>query len=151
MANEEAAKKMIILFDDEGDDKIDGTQIGTVARALGLKPTEAMVEKAAGKKYKKGEARITIAEFWPIFEALKKEKDVGTFNDYCEALKVFDKEENGKITLPELKHALIGLGERLTKDQAEEITDGVADPEKMVKYQDFVKKVLAGPNPPKEE
>jgi Ca2+-binding EF-hand superfamily protein len=147
MVKEEEMKKMIILFDDEGDDKIDGTQIGSVARALGLKPTEAVVEKATGKKYKKGEARIGYEEFAPIFEALKKEKDVGSLNDYMEALRVFDKEENGKITLPELKHALLALGERLTRDQVDEITDGAADPEGMVKYADFIKKVLAGPYP----
>lgn len=47
------AKEVFNLYDDEGDGKIDGTQIGSVCRALGLKPTNAMVHKAAGKEYKK--------------------------------------------------------------------------------------------------
>lgn len=59
----------------ELDGKIDGTQVGEVARACGLKPTNAMVWKAAGQEYKKkGEKRLTFEEWYPIFEQLSKEK-----------------------------------------------------------------------------
>jgi hypothetical protein len=45
----------------ESSGKIDGTQIGDVVRAAGLKPTNAMVHKASGQEYKrKGEKRITF-------------------------------------------------------------------------------------------
>lgn len=47
------AKETFSLYDDVGDGKIDCLQIGTVARALGLKPTNAMVHKAAGQEYKR--------------------------------------------------------------------------------------------------
>jgi Ca2+-binding EF-hand superfamily protein len=57
------------------DGKIDGTQIGDVVRAGGLKPTNAAVWKAAGQEYKrKGEKRITFEEWLPIYEQLTKEK-----------------------------------------------------------------------------
>lgn len=57
------------------DGKIDGTQIGDVVRACGLKPTNAMVVKASGQEYKrKGEKRLTFEEFMPIFDQLSKEK-----------------------------------------------------------------------------
>lgn len=59
----------------ELDGKIDGTQVGEVARACGLKPTNAMVWKAAGAEYKKkGEKRLTFEEWYPIYEQLSKEK-----------------------------------------------------------------------------
>lgn len=47
------AKETFSLYDDVGDGKIDCLQIGTVARALGLKPTNAMVHKAAGQEFKR--------------------------------------------------------------------------------------------------
>uniref|UniRef100_A0A915KB18 EF-hand domain-containing protein n=1 Tax=Romanomermis culicivorax TaxID=13658 RepID=A0A915KB18_ROMCU len=144
----EDAKETFSLYDDEGDGKIDGLQIGTVARALGIKPTNAMVHKAAGTEYKrKGEKRITFEEFYPIYEQLSKEKEVGTFADFMEGLKVFDKDESGKIMAAELRHVLLALGERLSADDVDEIMDGVADPEGMVNYKEFINKVLAGPFP----
>jgi len=144
----EDPKEVFNLFDDEGDGKIDGTQIGDVARALGVKPTNEMVEKASGgHNYRRGEKRLTYEEFYPIYEQLSKEKPVGSQNDFIEGLRVFDKEENGKITGAELKHVLLALGERLDQDQVAEIMDGAEDAEGMINYQAFVKKIMAGPFP----
>jgi len=141
-------KEVFNLFDDIGDGKIDGTQIGTVARALGLKPTQEQVTKAAGAEYKRsGEKRFSLEEFLPIYEQLKKEKEVGSFADFMEGLRVFDKEENGKILVAELRHALLALGERLTVEEADEIVAGVEDAEGMVGYESFIKRVMAGPFP----
>ena len=68
-------KEIFNLYDEELDGKIDGTQIGDVVRAAGLKPTNAMVNKASGQEYKrKGEKRITFEEWLPIYEQLSKEK-----------------------------------------------------------------------------
>jgi Ca2+-binding EF-hand superfamily protein len=151
MVKKEEAKDAFILYDDEGDSKIDATQIGNVARALGLKPTNAQVHKAAGKEYKKlGEKRLTFEEFFPIFEQLSKEKEAGTFADYMECLKVFDKDESGKIYGAELRHALLSLGERLLIEDVDELLNGVEDGEGLVNYKSFIEKVLAGPFPTAE-
>ncbi|KAL4002150.1 EF-hand domain family protein [Acanthocheilonema viteae] len=141
-------KEIFLLYDEELDGKIDGTQIGDVVRAAGLKPTNAMVVKASGSEYKrKGEKRITFEEWMPIYEQLSKEKEQGTFQDFVEGLKVFDKEESGKILAAELRHVLMALGERLSGEEADEIMKGMEDGEGMVSYEAFVKKVLAGPFP----
>jgi hypothetical protein len=64
-----------LQYDEELDGKIDGTQIGDVVRAAGLKPTNAAVWKAAGQEYKrKGEKRLTFEEWAPIYEQLTKER-----------------------------------------------------------------------------
>lgn len=141
-------KEIFNLYDEELDGKIDGTQVGDVARAAGLKPTQAMVTKAAGQEFKrKGEKRLTFEEWLPMYEQLAKEKEQGTYADFYEGLKVFDKEETGKILAAELRHILLALGERLSADEADELLKGVEDGEGMVKYEDFIKKVLAGPFP----
>lgn len=145
-------KEIFNLFDDVGDGKIDGTQIGTVARAFGLKPTNAQVNKAAGAEYKRaGEKRLSYEEFLPIYEQLQKEKEVGSFADFMEGLRVFDKEECGKIMVAELRHALLALGERLTADEADEIVQGVEDADGNVNYESFIKRVMAGPFPDESE
>jgi Ca2+-binding EF-hand superfamily protein len=145
-------KSIFNLYDDDCEGKIDAFYIGHVARACGLKPTNEQVAKAAGAEYKKmGEKKLTYEEWLPIFEKLKKEKDAGTFADYMEGLKVFDKEETGKILAAEVKHVLMALGERLTAAEVEEVMDGVADAEGMIDYAAFIKKVMAGPFPKEEE
>lgn len=145
-------KEVFNLFDDVGDGKIDAVQIGTVARALGLKPTQAQVTKAAGAEYKRtGEKRLSLEEFLPIYEQLQKEKEVGTFADFMEGLRVFDKEECGKILVAELRHALLALGERLTVEEADEIVSGIEDSDGNVNYESFIKKVMAGPFPDEAE
>jgi len=145
-------KEVFNLFDDVGDGKIDGSQIGTVARAMGLKPTQAQVSKAAGAEYKKaGEKRFSFEEYLPIYEQLQKEKEVGSFADFMEGLRVFDKEECGKILVAELRHALLALGERLTMEEADEIVQGVEDADGNVNYESFIKRVMAGPFPDESE
>lgn len=46
----------------------------------------------------------------PIYSDLKKNKDVGAFEDMMEGLKVYDKSENGTIMEAELAHTLMSLG-----------------------------------------
>lgn len=123
------AKEVFNLYDEEGDGKIDGTQVGDVARACGLKPTNAMVNKAAGGEFSKGtllspsslllsgakrgragDKRLSFEEWLPMYEQLQKEKEVGTFHDFMEGLRVFDKDETGKILGAELRHILLALG-----------------------------------------
>ncbi|KJH50740.1 hypothetical protein DICVIV_03086 [Dictyocaulus viviparus] len=174
MPSQDQLKEIFNLYDEELDGKIDGTQIGDVVRAAGLKPTNAMVVKASGQEFKrKGEKRLTFEEWLPIFEQLSKEKanrllaccnkreelwsdvhiesieieEQGTYADFVEGLKVFDKEECGKILAAELRHILLALGERLSADEVDELLKGVEDSEGQVKYEDFIKKVLAGPFP----
>ena len=53
---------------------------------------------------------MTFEEWLPIYEQLTKEKEVGTFADFMEGLKVFDKDECGKILAAELRHVLMALG-----------------------------------------
>lgn len=52
-----------------------------------------------------------------------------------EGLKVFDKEECGKILAAELRHILLALGERLSVDEVDELLKGVEDSEGMVNYE----------------
>ncbi|KAL1237638.1 essential light chain,Myosin [Trichinella spiralis] len=126
-------KEMFSLYDEEGDNKIDATQI-------------------AGAEYKrKGEKRLDFEEFLPIYEQLTKEKEVGSYHDYVEGFRVYDKEGNGKIMAAELRHSLLALGERMQSDEIDEILDGVQDAEGMVNYEAFIKKILAGPFPNEED
>lgn len=56
------------------------------------------------------EKKLKIDEFLPIYSQVKKEKEQGTYDDFLECLKLYDKEENGTMMAAELNHILLSLG-----------------------------------------
>ena len=54
--------------------------------------------------------RTNWKSFCPFYENISKEKDTGTFADFNEAFKTFDREGQGYMSAAELRHVLTGLG-----------------------------------------
>lgn len=117
---------------------------------MDLVPTQAAVLKAGGTK-KLGEKKLTLEEFLPIFSQLKKEKDVGAYEDFAECMKVYDKMDNGTMLEAELAHILMSLGEKLSDRECDEImqacVQGQPDEDGNIKYDGFIKALMAGPFP----
>jgi Ca2+-binding EF-hand superfamily protein len=57
-----------------------------------------------------GEKSYKFEEFIPLYKELMNEKDTGTFADFMEAFKTFDREGQGFISGAELRHLLTSLG-----------------------------------------
>lgn len=137
------------IYDFEGIGKVDAYNLGDLLRSLDLRPTNAIVEKNGGSK-KRGEKKLTLEEFLPIYSQVKKEKECGAYEDFMEGLKVYDKNENGSMMEAELAHVLLSLGEKLSDAECEEImssVSGPADEDGFIKYEAFIKKLMAGPFP----
>ena len=84
--------------------------LGDVLRGLNCSPTLAKIESLGGTK-KKGEKYITLEEFYPLYSNVKAAlKDMGSFEDFVECCKLYDKQENGTMMLGELEHILLNLG-----------------------------------------
>ncbi|KAG8225924.1 hypothetical protein J437_LFUL005960, partial [Ladona fulva] len=96
------------IYDFEGKGTIDAFYIGDVLRALNLNPTLAIIEKMGGTK-KKNEKKVKLDEFLPIYSQVKKEKESGSYEDFLECLKLYDKAENGLMLQAELSHTLMSL------------------------------------------
>lgn len=153
LAKRAEAREHFEIYDMCAEGKVDCADLGSLLRSLDLRPTNAIVEKNGGCA-KKGEKKMTLEEFLPIYSQIKKDKDQGTHADFLEGLKVYDKAENGQMMEAELAHVLLSLGERLTDAEVDEIMQccaGQVDEDGFIKYETFIKNVLAGPFPEEQK
>jgi myosin light chain 6 len=120
-------------------------------RSLGLYATQADCEQR-GQTKKIGEKSLKFEEFLPIYSEFYKmpSKTFGTYEDFMEGLKLFDKESNGLMSLAELSQVLVAMAEKLEPNVVEEIlrlTNTKDDADGMFNYDVFIRALLQGPFP----
>ncbi|XP_051818010.1 myosin light chain 6B [Antechinus flavipes] len=138
-------KEAFQLFDRIGDGKILYNQCGDVMRALGQNPTNAEVLKVLGhpKNDELNSKRVDFETFLPMLQAVAKSRDQGTYEDYLEGLRVFDKEGNGTVMGAELRHVLTTLGEKMTEEEVETLLAGHEDNNGSINYEAFLKHIMS--------
>lgn len=147
----ERGKFAFSIYDFQGNETVDAYYIGDMLRALNLNPSLAQIEKFGGTKLKK-QKFLKVEEFLPMFAELKNSKEQGGFDDFMECLKLYDKQDDGKMLLAELEHILMALGEPLDEPSIKTLMEelGTAkeeDEDGFISYEPFVKKLIAGPYP----
>jgi len=140
----EKAKFAFSIYDFEGNETMDAYYLGDCLRALNLNPTLAVLEKVGAKKMKK-EKKMKLDEFLPVYSQIKKDKDCGSYEDFVEVLKLYDKESNGMMLYAELEHILCALGERLEKPEVIPVlaeTCPEEDEDGFIPYEPFIKAIV---------
>ncbi|CAL4063636.1 unnamed protein product, partial [Meganyctiphanes norvegica] len=131
------------IFDFDGKGQVDTFYIGDLMRALNLNPTNKYLEKFEPAA-QKGQKMMKMDEFIPMFSSVKKDKDQGSYEDFVEVLKLYDKQENGTMMVQELEYILKSLGEPLEKADVEEVLKELVPPEDdegCVEFDPFLRKL----------
>lgn len=86
---------------------------------------------------------ISFDDFLPILWGVATSKDPGSFEDFMEGLKVFDKDGNGTVNSAELRHVMCALGEKLSPEEVDQLCEGLEDANGQINYEQFIKKVMS--------
>lgn len=129
-----------ILYDKDGDNKLDISEVVLCMRSIGFSPTQADVKnytaKVGNKKFDFKEVREFISRNAPEPE---------TPAALADAFRIFDKDGSGYVSAAELRHVLEHLGEQLTDGEVDELIREVdMTGEGYVNYEDCVKIITSG-------
>ena len=115
-------------------------QLGLVLRSMGYNPSEKQVAELASSCPTPD--RITAADLSRLSLSAPKPA-ASNEKDLMEAFRVFDRDENGLITLNEMRVIFTTLGETIGVDEVNGVLEQVTvDDNGKVKYADFVKLIL---------
>ena len=127
MADAAAIIKICDIYDWDGKGEIDLFFLGDVMYALGMNTTKKVCV-GLGQTDEEGKK---FAKFDDVVEKVNAAKDTpsGTYADYVELLKLYDKNCNGTMMLAELENILANLGDEIPKDDVKNLIAEMCDPE----------------------
>lgn len=135
-------KEAFNAFDKDNDGIITIKELFTVMRALGCSPSESEVQEITKMYDKDDSGVIDFNEFFSLMQ--HKSKDYQHEEELLEAFKVFDRDGTGIITSAELEHIMLGVSEKTTKEEIEElIRQADSDNDGFINYEEFVRMMLA--------
>ncbi|XP_040993059.1 calmodulin-7-like [Juglans microcarpa x Juglans regia] len=130
------------LFDKDGDGCITAKELGNVMRSLGQNPTEPELQEMINEADTDNNGTINFVEFLELMARVMK--DAALEEELREAFRVFDKDQDGLISEAELRNVMTNLGEKLTKEEVDEMIREVdMDGNNQVDYEEFAKVMMA--------
>merc|ERR1712243_201147 len=129
MVDSEACKRSCDIYDWDGKGELDMFYLGDIMYAMGFNTTKKVCvglgqPDEEGKKFCKFDEVVEKCN-----TAVKAPDSQGTYHDYVELLKLYDKNSNGTMMLAELDNILCNLGDEIPKEHVQKMFAEICDPE----------------------
>jgi len=129
MADADAIKKICDIYDWDGKGQLDMFYLMDVVYAAGYNVTKKICmglgqQEEEGKKFASYDDVVGL-----VNTAIKTPECSGTYHDYVELCKLYDKNENGTMMLAELENILSNLADEIPKEDTMALLAELADPE----------------------
>jgi len=130
-------KEVFMLFDKDEDGVLSFSELGVVMKSLGQRPSEkkllTMVRSVSEDKLYD---TIEFNEFLQMMS--KQQSDDINLDSLMEAFKIFDKDDDGYLTVAELRRIMTQLGERMpTRELEEMVREADHDNDGLINCQEF--------------
>ena len=117
------------IYDWDGKGELDLFFLGDIMYAMGYNTTKKVCvglgqTDEEGKKFAKYDDVVE-----KVKAAVATPDSQGTYGDYLELLKLYDKNSNGTMMLAELDNILCNLGDEVPKDDVQKLFAELCDPE----------------------
>ncbi|EAL71901.1 hypothetical protein ACTFIW_009933 [Dictyostelium discoideum] len=129
-------KEAFNLFDKDKDGKITIQELGIVMRSVGSNPTQQELKDIA-KEIDDGSGLVDFSKFSSLMTRKMKYSDSEA--DIKQAFKVFDKKGNGYANIQDLKHTLTSIGEKLTKEEFDNMLKDAKTVDGQIHVDEFVR------------
>jgi len=136
--------KICDIYDWDGKGVLDMYYFMDIFYALGLNITKKICVKYGqqedvDKKFTKFDEVVSL-----IQQALKEPENSGTYEDYSELCKLYDKNSNGTMMVAELDQILSAMGDQIPKEDTMkllELIGGEEDEDGFIPYKPFLDKL----------
>ncbi|ORY99233.1 calmodulin [Syncephalastrum racemosum] len=128
------------VFDKDGNGFIDATELGDVMQSLHMNATESELKDMIADADSDGSGTIDFEEFLAMMS-----RKVDVQDDAREAFRLFDRDENGRISVTELRDVMQSVGEVLSFEDLEKmIREADINGDGGVDYDEFAKMLARG-------
>ncbi|CAK9143770.1 unnamed protein product [Ilex paraguariensis] len=135
-------REAFFMIDKDSDGLITMEELEVVIQSLHEHPTKEEIQEMINEVDPDGNGTIDFEDFLGIMARKMKQDNVA--EEFKEAFKVFDRDQDGYISALELREVMINLGERLTDEEAEQmIREADLDGDGLVSYEEFVRMMMA--------
>merc|ERR1712141_592370 len=140
----DAIKKVCEIYDWDAKGELDMYYFMDIFYALGFNLTKKICIKYGQmdnveKKFVKYDEVVKLVQ-----DALKEPEHTGSYDQYIELCKLYDKNENGTMMLAELENFLSNLGDEINKEDTVKLLEQLAgeeDEDGFIPYAPFVDKL----------
>eukprot|EP00111_Clytia_hemisphaerica_P001217 TCONS_00003475-protein len=130
-------KQAFALYDRNSNGTINQNELLSVLRSLGQNPTEQEVQDIINEMDANKNGKIEFQEFLEKMAERNERNDMS--EDLRNAFRVFDANGDGRISVEELRHVMVNLGDPLTDEEVDEMMrEADKDNDGYVDYEEFV-------------
>ncbi|XP_071748088.1 uncharacterized protein [Lepeophtheirus salmonis] len=131
-------KEVFKLFDKDEDGVLTFSELNIVMKSLGQRPKEEELLKMV-RDVSEDPIYDTI-EFNEFLQMMSKQQKYGLDEESIkEAFKIFDKDNDGYISVDELRNIMQSLGEKMAQPELDEMVQVAdLDDDGLINYEDFV-------------
>jgi len=130
-------KEVFMLFDKDEDGVLTYPELNVVMKSLGQRPSEKELLRMVREV---SEDRIyDTIEFNEFLQMMSKQMKNYSQDSLRDAFRIFDKDDDGLISIEELRNIMLRLGEKMTDKELDEmIAEANCDKDGHIDYEEFV-------------